>query len=1132
MKDPYYQKILVGLDRLDNPAAFEECACDLLRKVYPSLVWIRGGSDAGMDGAIADGDAEAYPLVVTTERDFTRNLKRSLASYTRSGKTRRRAVFATSRSVTPTKQRELERIARTEYGFTLVYVHHRYDFAARLYRDSRWVRDLLGITGEPPALSAVPRTCRPLPDIELVGRDADLQWLHETEGHRLVVGQPGSGKTALLLQLVREGKALFLASDDETRIAEACRDSQPDLILVDDAHLDPEKLTRLRQIRAGIGASFDIVASAWPHAEIEVANALEGIGSGSIRKLEGLTRAEIVQVLRGIGLAEPDDDPYLVLLVDQSANKPGLAVTLGSLWLRGEGHDILTGKALQRSLIPALKQVLEHDPTRILACFALGGDRGMSLEAVGEFLEVGREEIHRRASLASQGGLLSVHRDQLLSVQPETLRSTLLAEVFFTPPALPYRPLLDRAPDREDAIDTLAMAALREVNVPRDELRELVLEAGSVQAWQWFALLGEKEGQWVLERFPAEIEKVTPSLLRSAPGPTIRRLLHEAEGAEGRPIHWGSPQPLRLLRDWIWDVPDPPGQVDEALRRRRMLVKEAKRYLRQSGDRTVGLRACFLALSPRLESSRLTATRDALTLRQGSLPASSVPRMLDLWAEVREELGELTPEPWSELEETLRGWVRPDFGREPTEEETDRYRAVATRMVSDLVDRAQGRPALFLALKRWADRIELTLPFPQDGDYLVLFPPDRLTSKDWGEVRDKRSQAARELAARWASRLPQEVSQQLASYAAEAGSFGSQDSWASGEFFHALAGAVDAPEEWLGAFLENRLPPNWLRPLLERVVRQRHVGWEQTLKLCLESEEYSWLAGDIAIRSEGIPQNLIDAALARLPADSVETACLQRRVPLGTLRALLEHEREEIAVAAAAGEWLSEPRGEVRPQISSEWRSAVLRLGSGGGVELRPPGQKFGFEAILGSDPNLAALWLLARIEDVIGPEPVERDGVYAAAIQPLTSDRREGLLRQLPANGFSAQIIPLLVGESRQLYHCLLAQDRLRRYHLAPLAGRPPDAAWAELAELAREAGHEPRAIAEVTFEGTGAVRGAVRGFGIERWSEWEAAFRRLLETAPEDLQEVARYGIEIAEARISEAEQWKRRFELTGKL
>ncbi len=134
----------------------------------------------------------------------------------------------------------------------------------------------------------------------------------------------------------------------------------------------------------------------------------------------------------------------------------------------------------------------------------------------------------------------------------------------------------------------------------------------------------------------------------------------------------------------------------------------------------------------------------------------------------------------------------------------------------------------------------------------------------------------------------------------------------------------------------------------------------------------------------------------------------------------------------------------------------------------------------------------------------------------------------QLPDGFLTGKLIVLLVQDSTELYRCLLAQDRLRQHHLAPLAGRPPDAVWADLARLALEAGKEPRAIAEVAFYG-GQGRS---GFGIEHWGQWETAFRMLLETAQGNLKDVAHHGLQIARNRISDAKREKRRFELTGEF
>lgn len=59
---PFYRSIIGRLDGRLDPELFEQCAADLLRAIYPTLVPIRGGTDAGMDGAIADGEGEPFPL--------------------------------------------------------------------------------------------------------------------------------------------------------------------------------------------------------------------------------------------------------------------------------------------------------------------------------------------------------------------------------------------------------------------------------------------------------------------------------------------------------------------------------------------------------------------------------------------------------------------------------------------------------------------------------------------------------------------------------------------------------------------------------------------------------------------------------------------------------------------------------------------------------------------------------------------------------------------------------------------------------------------------------------------------------------------------------------------------------------
>jgi hypothetical protein len=1129
VRDPHYQKILEGLAVLPEWQKFEECVIDLLRDAYPRLVPIHGGHDFGMDGAIADAEGEAYPLVVTTAKDVIGNLTRNLDSYLAGGGLRRRVVVATSTELSPTRRRNLEKRAR-EKGFVLIQVHERRDIASRLYRNSRWAQELLGLSGDLPALSAIPRRHTALrEDLDLVGRDADLRWLRETSQDRLVVGQPGSGKTSLLSRLVREGRALFLASRDEGRIANACRDLLPEIVIVDDAHLDPEMLELLCQIRQAINAQFALVATTWPGAEDEVANSLGGIGTEHRRRLELLTRAEILEVLRSLGIEGPDDDPYLRSLVDQSANKPGLAVTLGSLWLRGEWREVLTGGAIRRTLIPALKRVLEHDPAQLLACFALGGDRGMGLEAVGCALGVGLGEVRSQATRASHGGVLSVRGTDALTVQPEVLRSALIQEVFFTPPALPYRPLLDQAPSKDDAVDTLVRAALRQVPIPEAELRNLVAETDSSEVWRHFAALGEQQAEWVLEHYPGEITAVAREVLDSAPKAAVRRLLREATGAEG-PLHSRPSHPLRILQDWVQDIPEGSAPEAESLRRRRWTIEEAKACLATGQGSTAARRALFLALSPRLHSTRDTVTGGGMVMRQGSLPASTVPEMLELWDTAREEIRDLDSETWAEIEDTLHYWIHPNvLGRELPPEDKAQMRSFARRALGDLAPLAEGHPGLAAALVRLADEVDLELELSLDPGFQALFPLEP-SAGDLDDRWQAEREAARDLAERWKERSPVELARDLSLIGEEARLWGHPWPGQIPEFCDALVEKVASPEEYLKVFLNRPSDPMLVNYFLRHTVGERRPGWQEMLDRSLRNETYTWTAVDIVLNLQEPADQLLDRALELAEPRVVEGACHRGVVPVRTLERLLAHPKPEIALAAAIGEWLAHPQGKVRVEALPAWRRVVLGVRSDGVKRSASSSHGYWLENILGNDPELAFDWIRAQVDASGDDRPlfVSPHGLFPPAIRALDDEQRVSLLESLSGEGFGGGLLPYLIDKSQTLYRHLLDRSELRRYHLAPLAGKVPDRDWIEMAGLALGAGHDPRRIADVAFR----YEGVISGFGVEHWKKWKDAFETWANEAEGPLRDVAVHGAMIAGERIEAARAEKRQFELTGRF
>jgi len=378
IRDPFYQDIMEGLNGKLDPELFEQCAADLLRAIYPGLVPILGGSDAGMDGAISDTEGVAFPLIATTQEDVIGNLTNNLHSYLENGGPRRRIVLATSQNLTPKRRRNLEERAR-RLGFKLIQTYTQEALANLLYRNPQWCQELLGLTGQPPALSVIPITSRPQTIELLIGRENDLAWLENTNGDLLLVGQPGSGKTFLMQTFAKQNEGLFLINDDPTQIAASVREQDPKAIIVDDAHMNTNRLGRLQQLRGQIGAEFRIIATCWPGQKDNVLHLMQ-LPTSSMHELEPLTRDQIVELIKSTGIAGPTE--LIRELVNQAEGRPGLAATLCHLCIKGDYRQIALGDALSRDIRITFEPLLGSEATAIVAAFSIGGDRGMPMETV------------------------------------------------------------------------------------------------------------------------------------------------------------------------------------------------------------------------------------------------------------------------------------------------------------------------------------------------------------------------------------------------------------------------------------------------------------------------------------------------------------------------------------------------------------------------------------------------------------------------------------------------------------------------------------------------------------------------------------------------------------------------------
>lgn len=764
-RDPFYNQIIARLDGVLDPSLFEECAQDLLTRRYPSLVPIRGGSDLGMDGALANGEAEAYPFVCTTREDVIENLRGSLESYVANGGTRRKVILATSRSLSARRRRNLETAAKRN-GFTLVQIHERASIANLLYRSPGWCHDLLNLTVQLPALSVFPVTDRPLEsEGPLIGRNDDLEWLENSSGDRALVGQPGSGKTFLLLQLVKSRGWLFVVTEDLQAIVEGIRELEPPVIVVDDAHVRTNLLAALRHVRSQTRSQFGIVATCWPGGRDGVQQSL-ALSSREIRDLAQLRRPDVIRIITGAFERAPWSPTNALVseLADQAIGRPGLAATLAHFCLRGDISDVVRGDALAKDLSRALLKLGGTKGTNVLATFAIGGEFGMAMSDVAEFLEMGVGEVRGVVTELSFAGVLQ-ELSATLSVIPSAFREVLVRDNFFGgASSLHMARVIDKVPMKSATLETLIGASRRGGCVPRELLESMLERYGTDREWMRYTALGEQEAKWVLKFCPARVVRVGRAALARAPCEAIPLLLERAVGDDREPRSYPE-HPLRLVLDWI--LSGRPGRQAAIVRRKTLL--DALREWSFAGDRAaVGVAAAAKVISPSYEEVVPTPDDSGVNLTWGLLNSSELKELEGLWPGVIDLLKACRPTTWEALQDAVWEWVSPRAQHVPDELHRQMV-SFATAMMKDIAAIASDRPGILLWLKRRARTLGLEIGTEVPKHFELIYP--EFDANRMRNVQDEEFERnARVVAEALASFGPQGAAERLAFYEQESNS--------------------------------------------------------------------------------------------------------------------------------------------------------------------------------------------------------------------------------------------------------------------------------------------------------------------------------------------------------------------------
>ena len=1108
--DPHHEKILDALDGHLDHVVFEACAVELVRQDGWPVVPVIGGQDDGFDGAVADGKGEPFPLLSTIGEDLLGNFKDNVMQARRKGWKADSAIFATSQDITPQKRRNLYESAR-ESNVTIVQAYPRDWFAFRLYHNPHWCKLLLGLTGRPRALSVFPTTDRPRLGENVSGRESETQWLKSSKGDCLLVGGPGSGKTFLLQSLADELQALFLVDGDREQIANDVRELRPSAVIIDDAHVNPDRIRSFDQLRKEINAEhIRIIATCWESEVDQVQSALR-LADQNVLHLDLIEANTMVEIIKSFGIESPNE--LIAVIRQQAAGRPGLAATLADLCLKGNVQRVISGEGLVDQLSAQLSKTFDTNVKQLLAAFALGGDAGVNQSEVARILGISDLDISERLARLAAGGVLRERGNRALSIEPDAMRGVLVRDVFFGGVgSLDYTSLLEIVESLVDATATLTSAHSRGAQIPN--LLNLVKSADSEHLWSEYAWLGPSEAEYVITNSPELIlvEQIARAGLRHVPELTIPQLLDRVGEAGGLQTK----DPIDLLGKWINDAHR---ARKDGISERVTLVRSAHRWWKQSQRARTAIRVMCIGLKPGFEYYSVDPGAGmTITKTQGTIPGPRLDNIIRLWPYVKEIIREGERVPCTELLRLINEWRLyggPDVVI--SDESEIVIQEFAESMLRDLAEATRERPGIQHRLQRSVEVMGSKIDLVLDPIFESFF--------SWQEnAEGKRLIDGTAKLLGIGHRSITDIAESLAKIQAEA-RLADFDPGASGtaeQICRRISDSAEDPVTAAEIFMQHKLPGKWIHPFLFRAITEDHQGWRSVMCQCLSDKSYQEIGVSVILTLPDPPPEMLETLLS-LAGDFLPLTyrlCRWGSVHKATLQALLNADDHRVAVVAAVGHWFAEPMGKNESIDKSLWKQAILRTVYENSFPSGLDAYEYGLGEILASDSDLAEEWLLLGLGERHSGIGFHMEEIAVESVIPaMELQQRRRVLAALPRvwNGTVSRIVHEVISQDLDLYQELLDSKDRSDYHLSPLMGKP-DRLWWMKAVLALNAGHS---IKEIVRAADASEAQAWMGNESGMWAEWRGAFQ-----APQDLGEadsrileIARRGTELMDKREQEA-------------